>query len=141
MPDLKHDIAPRRVPKRNWLKMPVVGLESEFNVWLDGAEIDPRAYWEHPKSFIDQTLLPREKSSLQLPTGGAVYFDRGVIEVVTPVIELAPDCTARMVRNLWEQIGFVRDQLTKWGKENRHTVRLKAYSSHYNVSYEIPKRR
>jgi hypothetical protein len=84
-------------------------------------------------------LLAREKTSVQLPTGGAVYFDRGVIEVVTPVIELAPHSTARMVRNLWEQIGFVREQLTRWGKENDHTVRLKAYSSHYNISYEIPR--
>ena len=49
-------------------------------------------------------MLRRERSSLQMPTGGAVYFDRGVIEVVTPVIELAPGCTARVVRNLWEQI-------------------------------------
>jgi hypothetical protein len=76
---------------------------------------------------------------MQLPTGGAVYFDRGVIEVVTPVIELAPACTARMVRNLWEQIGFVRGELTNWGHKTGHTVRLKAYSSHYNISYEIPK--
>jgi len=120
--------------------MPVIGMESEFNVWLDEREINPEAYWKHPSNFIDRPLLVREKSSLQLPTGGAVYFDRGVIEVVTPVIELAPASTARMVRNLWEQIGFVRDQLTRWGKENDHTVRLKAYSTHYNVSYEIPKR-
>ncbi|HEX9164052.1 MAG TPA: hypothetical protein VF980_20280 [Thermoanaerobaculia bacterium] len=120
--------------------MPVIGMESEFNVWLDEVEIDPKPFWKHPGAFIDRPLLPREKSSLQLPTGGAVYFDRGVIEVVTPVIELAPHSTARMVRNLWEQIGFVRDQLTKWEKANGHTVRLKAYSSHYNISYEIPKR-
>ncbi|HEV8657876.1 MAG TPA: hypothetical protein VGS96_04545 [Thermoanaerobaculia bacterium] len=126
---------------RATLRMPGIGMESEFNVWLDEVEIDPKSYWKHPSAFIDRPLLPREKSSLQLPTGGAVYFDRGVIEVVTPVIELAPHSTARMVRNLWEQIGFVRDQLTKWEKENRHTVRLKAYSSHYNISYEIPKRR
>ncbi|MEA2569778.1 MAG: hypothetical protein QOI24_1779 [Acidobacteriota bacterium] len=119
--------------------MPVIGMESEFNVWLDGKEIDPSPYWVHPSAFIDRPLLPREKTSLQLPTGGAVYFDRGVIEVVTPVIELAPHSTARMVRNLWEQIGFVRDQLTNWEKANGHTVRLKAYSSHYNISYEIPK--
>ena len=119
--------------------MPVIGMESEFNVWLDEVEIDPKPYWRHPSAFIDRELLPREKSSLQLPTGGAVYFDRGVIEVVTPVIELAPHSTARMVRNLWEQIGFVRDQLTKWGHDNGHTVRLKAYSSHYNISYEIPR--
>jgi hypothetical protein len=127
--------------RRTWLQMPVIGMESEFNVWLDEKEINPEPYWKHPGAFIDRPLLAREKTSLQLPTGGAVYFDRGVIEVVTPVIELAPHSTARMVRNLWEQIGFVRDQLTRWGKENSHTVRLKAYSSHYNISYEIPRRR
>ncbi|HEY4640911.1 MAG TPA: hypothetical protein VII75_06165 [Thermoanaerobaculia bacterium] len=116
--------------------MPVIGMESEFNVWLDEVEINPEPYFQHPSTFIDGPLLKREKSSVQLPTGGAVYFDRGVIEVVTPVIELAPHCTARMVRNLWEQIGFVRDELTKWGDRTGHTVRLKAYSSHYNISHE-----
>jgi hypothetical protein len=124
---------------RTRLNMPVIGMESEFNVWLDEAEINPEPYWIHPSAFIDQPLLKREKTSVHLPTGGAVYFDRGVIEVVTPVIELAPACTARMVRNLWEQIGFVRDQLTNWGHKTGHTVRLKAYSSHFNISYEIPK--
>jgi len=130
-----------RRARRTWLDMPVIGMESEFNVWLDGEEINPEPYWKHPSTFIDRPLLKREKSSLQLPTGGAVYFDRGVIEVVTPVIELAPAATARMVRNLWEQIGFVRDQLTRWGNETGHDIRLKAYSSHYNISYEIPKSR
>ena len=125
--------------RRTRLDMPVMGMEAEFNVWLDEVEINPEPYWKHPSAFIDQPLLKREKTSLQLPTGGAVYFDRGVIEVVTPVIELAPSATARTVRNLWEQIGFVRNQLTNWGKKNGHTVRLKAYSSHYNISYEIPK--
>jgi len=129
-----------KILQRTRLEMPAIGMESEFNVWIDEIEVDPREYWGHPGAFIDRPLLPREKSSLQLPTGGAVYFDRGVIEVVTPVIEIAPHSTARMVRNLWEQIGFVRDQLTKWEKANGHTVRLKAYSSHYNISYEIPKR-
>ena len=72
------------------LRMPVIGLEAEFNVFLDGVEIDPRKYWGTPGAFIDAPLLKRERSSFQIPTGGAVYFDRGVIEVVTPVIELAP---------------------------------------------------
>jgi hypothetical protein len=135
----KDEIGNERIPQRTWLNMPAIGMESEFNVWLDEAEIDPRKYWKHPGAFIDRELLPREKSSLQLPTGGAVYFDRGVIEVVTPVIELGPHSTARMVRNLWEQIGFIRDQLTKWEKRTGHTVRLKAYSAHYNISFEIPK--
>ncbi|HYH10398.1 MAG TPA: hypothetical protein VEK11_25360 [Thermoanaerobaculia bacterium] len=127
----------RRLSKTR-LDMPVIGMESEFNVWLDEVEINPEPYWKHPSAFIDAPMLKREKTSVQLPTGGAVYFDRGVIEVVTPVIEIAPSCTARVVRNLWEQIGFVRDHLTKWGKKNGHTVRLKAYSSHFNISYEIP---
>src|SRR5687767_8181622 len=113
------------------LRMPVTGMEAEFNVVLDGKEIDPREYWGRPSAFIDRPLLTREKSSYQIPTGGAVYFDRGVIEVVTPVIELAPGCTARVVRNLWEQITFVRDELTKWESRTGHHVRLKAYSTHY----------
>ncbi|MDP9194051.1 MAG: hypothetical protein M3P06_20335 [Acidobacteriota bacterium] len=135
--ELDREIARRLRATR--LDMPVIGMESEFNVWLDEAEINPEPYWKHPSAFIDQPLLKREKTSMQLPTGGAVYFDRGVIEVVTPVIELDSSCTARMVRNLWEQIGFVRGQLTNWGHKTGHTVRLKAYSSHYNISYEIPK--
>ena len=139
-PNSKDQRVVDKLLQRTRLEMPAIGMESEFNVWIDEIEVDPREYWGHPGAFIDRPLLPREKSSLQLPTGGAVYFDRGVIEVVTPVIELAPHSTARMVRNLWEQIGFVREQLTKWEKANEHTVRLKAYSSHYNISYEIPKR-
>src|SRR5436305_3967433 len=139
-PNWKEGIGNSRLRQRTTRAMPVMGMESEFNVWLDEVEINPEAYWKHPKAFIDAPMLEREKTSSQIPTGGAVYFDRGVIEVVTPVIELAPHSTARMVRNLWEQIGYVRDQLTRWGKENGHTVRLKAYSSHYNISYEIPRR-
>jgi hypothetical protein len=126
-------------PSRVRLRMPVMGLESEFNVYIDGVEVDPRKYWRHPLAFIDRPLLRRERSSFQLPTGGAVYFDRGVIEVVTPVIELAPGCTARGVRNLWEQIGFVRQELTGWQGRTGHHVRLKAYSTHYNVSFELPR--
>jgi hypothetical protein len=124
---------------RETLQMPVIGMESEFNVWLDEVEINPEPYWKHPKAFIDAPLLHREKTSSHIPTGGAVYFDRGVIEVVTPVIEIAPEATARVVRNLWEQIEFVRDQLTNWETRNGHTVRLKAYSSHYNITYDVPK--
>jgi hypothetical protein len=139
MPDWKAELGNDKIPQRTWLEMPVIGMESEFNVWLDEVEIIPEDYWKHPNAFIDQPLLSRTAKSSQLPTGGAVYFDRGVIEVVTPVIEITTGCTARVVRNLWEQIGFVREQLTTWGKNTGHTVRLKAYSSHYNVSFELKK--
>jgi hypothetical protein len=136
---LKQESGSRLIPQRTSLKMPAIGMESEFNVWLDEVEIIPENYWKHPRNFIDVPMLAREKTSSHIPTGGAVYFDRGVIEVVTPVIELGEESTARMVRNLWESMQFVRDQLTLWEKKAGHTVRLKGYSSHYNISYEIPK--
>ncbi len=135
--DWKARLASDQVLPGNWLEMPVTGMEAEFNVVLDGEEIDPRKYWGSPDAFIQAPMLWRTRSSFQVPTGGAVYFDRGVIEVVTPVIELRRGCTARVVRNLWEQIGFVRDELTAWEQRTGHHVRLKAYSGHYNISFEL----
>jgi len=117
--------------------MPVAGLEAEFKVFIDEREIIPEDYWRTPRAFITRPLLARGMKSSQLPTGGAVYFDGGVLEVVTPVIEIAPQCTARMVRSLWEQIGFVRDQLDAWERHHAKRVRLQAFSCHFNISFEI----
>jgi hypothetical protein len=128
---------PLRFPYRNELDLPVIGLEAEFRVFLDGEEIVPEQYWRTPTAFIDRPLLQRTSKSSQLPTGGAVYFDGGVLEVVTPVIEMASQCTARVVRSLWEQLGFVRDQLDRWEKRNAKHVRLEAFSCHFNISYEL----
>src|SRR6185295_16993812 len=115
------------------------GLEAEFKVFIDDAEVVPEEYWRTPSAFIQQKLLKRTSKSVQLPTGGAVYFDGGVLEVVTPVIEIAPQCNARAVRSLWEQIGFIREQLDRWEARSGHRVRLQAFSCHFNVSYEIPR--
>ncbi|HYI12170.1 MAG TPA: hypothetical protein VEK57_24160 [Thermoanaerobaculia bacterium] len=130
-------IDPLRFPYRNELLLPVIGLESEFKVYVDEQEVVPEEYWRAPSAFIDRPLLYRTSKSSQLPTGGAVYFDGGVLEVVTPVIEIASQCTARVVRSLWEQIGFIRDQLDRWEKRNAKRVRLEAYSCHFNISYEL----
>jgi hypothetical protein len=130
---------PLRFPYRNELMFPVIGLEAEFKVFVDEEEIAPEALWRRPSEFIDRPLLARTTKSSQLPTGGAVYFDGGVLEVVTPVIELAPQCTARVVRSLWEQLGFVRDQLDRWEQRNERRVRLAAFSCHFNISYEVPR--
>jgi hypothetical protein len=130
-------VDPLRFPYRNELLMPVVGLEAEFQVFVDGVPVVPEEYWRTPAGFITRPLLHRSSKSSQLPTGGAVYFDGGVLEVVTPVIEIAPQCTARVVRSLWEQIGFVRDQLDSWEQRNAKDVRLQAYSCHFNISYEL----
>jgi len=126
-----------RFPYASELEMPVIGVEAEFKVFLDEREVAPEKIWRTPAAFVDRPLLKRTNKSLQLPTGGALYFDGGVIEVVTPVIEIAPQCTARVVRSLWEQIGFVRDQLDAWEARTGRHVRLQAFSSHFNISFEL----
>lgn len=130
--------SPRRSPVHK-LQMPAVGIESEFNVWVDGKEVVPEKYWKSPADFIGDPLLAREGRSSQTRAGGAVYFDRGVVEVVTPVIEIRRGCAERAVRSLWEQIGYVRNQLDQWEARHGHTVQLRAYSTHYNVSFDVPK--
>ncbi len=126
-----------RFPYRNELAMPVIGLEAEFKTFVDDQEVVPEEYWRTPAGFISEPMLRRSSKSMQLPTGGAIYFDGGVLEAVTPVIEIAPQCTARAVRSLWEQIGFVRDQLDTWEETTGHRVRLQAFSCHVNISFEL----
>jgi hypothetical protein len=128
---------PLRFPYRNELLLPVIGLEAEFKVFVDEQEVVPEELWRTPAAFIDRPLLARTSKSSQLPTGGAVYFDGGVLEVVTPVIEIASQCTARVVRSLWEQLEFVRNQLDRWEKRSAKRVRLEAFSCHFNISYEL----
>jgi hypothetical protein len=127
----------QRFPYTTELELPVIGLEAEFKVFIDDVEVVPEDVWRTPSGLVDKPLLKRTNKSLQLPTGGALYFDGGVIEVVTPVIEIAPQCTARVVRSLWEQIGFTRDQLDAWEKKSRKKVRLQAFSCHFNISFEL----
>ena len=124
-------------PYRNELENPVIGMEAEFKVFLDGEETTPEAVWRTPAAFVKPPFLRRTSKSLQLPTGGALYFDGGVIEVVTPVIEIAPQCTARVVRSVWEQIAFVRDQLDEWQRRTNRKARLQAFSCHFNISFEL----
>jgi hypothetical protein len=126
-----------RFPYTSELEMPVIGLEAEFRVFADETEVIPEEKWRTPAGFIDRPLIRRTNKSMQLPTGGALYFDGGVIEVVTPVIEIAPQCTARVVRSLWEQIGFVREQFDLWELKAAERIRLQAFSCHVNISFEL----
>ena len=130
---------PNSFPYKSQLEFPVIGLESEFKVFVDEQEVEPEGVWRTPAGLVDRPLLKRTTKSLQLPTGGALYFDGGVLEVVTPVIEIAPQCTARVVRSLWEQIGFVREQLDRWEARSGRTARLQAFSCHVNISFELPR--
>ncbi|HYS53338.1 MAG TPA: hypothetical protein VER58_06195 [Thermoanaerobaculia bacterium] len=126
-----------RFPYTSELELPVIGLEAEFKIFIDDVGEVPEKVWRTPSGFIEQPLLKRTNKSMQLPTGGALYFDGGVVEVVTPVIEIAPQCTARVVRSLWEQIGFVRQQLDLWETRTGKRVRLQAFSCHHNISFEL----
>ena len=80
-------------------------------------------------------IIPRVGRSCHLPTGGALYFDTGVVEVATALIELdAPGGCARAVRSLWEQIAFVRGQIDHWEARTGKEMRLRGFSAHYNFS-------
>jgi hypothetical protein len=80
-------------------------------------------------------MIPRTGKSFQLPAGGAIYFDTGVIEVATPIVELEPGCCYRATRLLWEQIRYLRVELDHWAKRHRCQCHLQGFSAHYNFSF------
>jgi hypothetical protein len=80
-------------------------------------------------------MIPRTGKSFQLPAGGAIYFDTGVIEVATPIVEMEGGCSYRATRLLWEQIRYLRAELDHWGKRHGRKCRLQGFSTHYNFSF------
>src|SRR5215208_813226 len=118
------------------LKHAAIGIESEFVFVLNGEEINPKDVFADPRGFIRGELMHRVGSSYHLPNGGAVYFDNGVIEVATPLIEIERGCAIRAGRSLWESILFVRDELDDWERRTGNETRLSAFSTHYNVSFD-----
>ncbi len=113
----------------------VIGLEAEFTLYVDGVKRRPEDVFGTPQRLVSQRMLPRTGRSFQLPAGGAIYFDTGVIEVATPIVELAPGCCYRATRSLWEQIRCVRQELDRWSIQNNCQVRLEGFSTHYNFSF------
>ncbi len=120
------------------LELAAIGMESEFSLVVDGDPVRPESLFRDPRDFIRQALVHRTGTSYHIPTGGAVYFDTGVIEVATPVIEIEPGCAARAGRSLWESIRFLREELDAWQVRTGHDARLVGFSTHYNVSFDIP---
>ena len=120
------------------LRLAAVGMEAEFTVFIDGAEVRPEDVFGAPTAFLKGPLMHRTGSSYSLPTGGAVYFDTGVIEVATPVIEVARGCMARAGRSLWEAIGHVRLALDQWEMRTGRHITLTGFSTHYNISFAPP---
>ena len=118
----------------------VVGLEAEFTLIVDGLEQRPERIFGTPANLLrhhDGPLIPRTGRSCHLPSGGALYFDTGVVEVATALIELeAPGGCERAVRSLWEQIHFVREHLNTWERHRGQEIRLRGFSAHYNFSLD-----
>lgn len=122
--------------ERARLRLAAVGLEAEFALVIDGEPARPEEVFGDPRAFLRGSLTHRVGTSYQMPTGAAVYFDTGVIEVATPIIEMERGCVARAGRSLWESIGLVRAGLDDWERRTGRTVRLVGFSTHYNVSVE-----
>ena len=123
-------------------RQPVVGLEAEFSLVVDGQDQKPEDVFRHPANLLRHhagRIIPRVGRSCHLPSGGALYFDTGVVEVATALIELDPagGCQ-RAVRSLWEQIAFVRGQLDAWEGVRGDSLRLRGFSAHYNFSLHEP---
>ena len=116
----------------------MLGLEAEFSLLVDGVEQRPEEAFGNPAALLRHSegrIVPRTGRSCHLPTGGALYFDTGVVEVATALIELeTPHGCARAVRSLWEQIAFVRAQLDGWETRRKQSLCLRGFSAHYNFS-------
>ena len=117
---------------------PAIGLEAEFTTVVDGVPQKPEDVFGSPRHVVRGPLVHRTGLSYHLPTGGALYFDTGVMEIATPMIEIARGCGARGTRLIWESLGFLRHELDAWEIDNDRTVRLVGFSAHYNVSFDVP---
>ena len=124
--------------RRPGIALDAVGLEAEFSVVLDGEPAKPEEVFGSPTTIVRGHMMHRTGRSYHLPTGGAVYFDTGVIEIATPVIEIDKGCAARAGRSLWESICFLRGELDAWEEAQGHVVHLAGFSTHYNVSFSVP---
>src|SRR5438552_13460552 len=113
----------------------VIGLEAEFNLLVNGRRRRPEKVFGDPSRLVRRRMIPRTGKSFQSPAGGAIYFDTGVIEVATPIVELEPGCCYRATRSLWEQIRFLRAELDHWARRNHCQCRLQGFSTHYNFSF------
>src|SRR3954447_15335781 len=114
----------------------VIGLEAEFSLFVDDVHRKPEHIFATPQRLVRQPMLPRTGRSFQSPAGGAIYFDTGVIEVATPIVELEPGSCFRATRLLWEQIHYVGEELREWARRNKCRARLQGFSTHYNFSFQ-----
>ena len=121
-------------------KRAVIGLEAEFNLLINGRRQRPESVFGTPSHLVRRRMIPRTGKSFQLPAGGAIYFDTGVIEVATPIVELEPGCCYQATRLSWEQIRYLLVELDHWGKRHKCHCQLQGFSTHYNFSFPDTRR-
>ena len=132
------DRAARAVRRARRRGLPAIGIEAEFATIVDDVQVRPEDAFVSPRRIVRGPMVHRTGRSYHLPTGGAVYFDTGVIELATPMIEIDRGCGARATRSLWESLGFLRQELDHWERRHERVVRLVGFSTHYNVSFDVP---
>src|SRR6059036_3720994 len=138
MKDLGTERGGRFFRKRAHVATPpraVIGLEAEFNLFVNGRRRRPEKVFGDLSRLVRRRMIPRTGRSFQLPAGGAIYFDTGVIEVATPIVELERGCCYRATRLLWEQIRYLRAELDRWSKLHGRNCQLQGFSTHYNFSF------
>src|ERR1044071_2742692 len=118
----------------------VIGLEAEFNLLINGHRRRPEKIFADPSRLVRSRMIPRTGKSFQLPAGGAIYFDTGVIEVATPIVELEPGCCYRATRLLWEPIRCLRRELDHWATRHKCHCTLQGFSTHYNFSFSTTRK-
>jgi hypothetical protein len=134
----RSDRAARTTRRARTRGLPAIGIEAEFATIVDDVQVRPEDAFGSPRRIVRGPMVHRTGRSYHLPTGGAVYFDTGVIELATPMIEIERGCGARATRALWESLGFLREELDDWERRHERTVRLVGFSAHYNVSFDVP---
>jgi hypothetical protein len=110
------------------------GVEAEFSLLVNDVLVKPEDVFGDPRGFVTVPLMHRTGRSFHLPNGGAIYFDTGVIEIASPVMELERGCFGRLARSMEVAIAFVREQLDGWERRTGKQARLQGFSTHYNVS-------
>src|SRR5207244_9844368 len=79
----------------------VIGLEAEFNLFVDGKKRRPEKVFGDPSRLVRRRMIPRTGKSFQSPAGGAIYFDTGVFEAATQLVELQTGSCYLSPRSVW----------------------------------------
>src|SRR5918993_3996814 len=133
----KHDGASKHETRHaDTPALAAIGLEAEFALLIDGQPVKVEEVFRDPRDFLGDALVHRRGTSFHLPTGGIVYFDTGVIEVATPLIEIERGCGTRAARSLWESIRVVSEGLARWERRTGRHAALTGFSAHYNISFD-----